>query len=71
MGFITFWFWGLGLKSCGVWALFGYGPHTVTVYSRAAIKVLSYLYNEYDPTVTERGQYPKALLFSGFGAWGF
>ena len=35
-----------------------YCPHTVTVYNRATIKVLIYLYYEYYPTVTEWGQYP-------------
>ena len=37
----------------------GYCPHTVTVYNRATIKVLMYLYYEYYSTVTEWGQYPK------------
>ena len=36
-----------------------YCPHTVTVYNRATIKGLMYLYYEYHSTVTERGQYPK------------
>ena len=31
----------------------GTAPHTVTVYNRATIKVLIYLYYEYYPTVTE------------------
>ena len=38
----------------------GYCPHTVTVHNRATIKVLIYLYYEYNPTVTEWGQYPNA-----------
>ena len=33
----------------------GYCPHTVTVYNRATIKVLIYLYYEYYPTVTKWG----------------
>ena len=40
-------------------AYFGYCPHTVTVYNKATIKVLIYLYYEYCPTVTEWGQYPR------------
>ena len=39
--------------------LIRYCPHTVTVYNRATIKVLTYLYYEYYPTVTEWGQYQK------------
>ena len=35
----------------------GYCPHTVTVYNRATIKVLIYLYYGYYPTVTKWGQY--------------
>ena len=37
----------------------GYCPHTVTVYNRATIKGLIYLYYEYYPTVTEWGHHPK------------
>ena len=50
-------FFGLGFR-----VYLGYCPHTVTVYNRATIKVLIYLYNEYDPTVTERVQYAKYIL---------
>ena len=39
-------------------------PHTVTVYNRATIKGLLYLYYEYYPTVTEWGPYPRySILF--------
>ena len=41
------------------WLCIGYGPHTVTVYNRATIKGLIYLYYEYYPTVTEWGPYPS------------
>ena len=52
-----------------VWILFislvlrsslGTAPHTATVYNRATIKLLIYLYYEYYPTVTEWGQYPNS-----------
>ena len=37
--------------------------HTVTVYNRAAIKVLIYRYYEYYPTVTDLGQYPSFKVY--------
>ena len=42
---------------------FRYCPHTVTVYNRATIKVLIYLYYEYYATVTEWGQYPIYAIY--------
>ena len=52
--------WGhLVAKSLGRRGYVGYCPHTVTVYNRATIKVLIYLYYEYYPTVTEWGHVPK------------
>ena len=50
------------------WYPLGTAPHTVTVYNRATIKVLIYLYYEYYPTVTEWGQYPTLL---DLRVWGF
>ena len=38
-----------------------YCPHTVTVYNRATIKGLIYLYYECYSTVTEWGQYPTLI----------
>ena len=48
--------------SLASWVEVGYCPHTVTVYNRATIKVLIYLYYEYYSTVAECGQYPAQRL---------
>ena len=45
----------------------GYCPHTVTVYNRASIEGLIYLYYEYYPTVTECGAVSKVCKGSGLG----
>ena len=53
----------LGLLLVGLGVSVGYCPHTVIVYNRATIKVLIYLYYEYDSTITEWGQYPTYNSF--------